>query len=66
MSLFYVLEGQHVFTVGGMEFEAGPGDLVFGPRGVPHAHSKTCSDYDEHPAIAISVSIIHDQIVKAM
>lgn len=35
--LFYVLEGRHVFTVGDTEYEAGPGDLVFGPRGVPHA-----------------------------
>lgn len=31
--LFYVLEGELVFTVGGTEFQAGPGDLVFGPRG---------------------------------
>lgn len=35
--LFYVLEGRHVFTVGDTEHEAGPGDLVFGPRGIPHA-----------------------------
>lgn len=35
--LFYVLEGRHVFTVGDMEYEAGPGDMVFGPRGIPHA-----------------------------
>jgi len=26
--------------VGGPEFHAGPGDLVFGPRGVPHAHRR--------------------------
>jgi mannose-6-phosphate isomerase-like protein (cupin superfamily) len=38
--LFYVLEGEHVFTVGGSEFEAGPGDLVFGPRGVPHGQRR--------------------------
>ena len=38
--LFYVLEGEHVFTVGDTEFEAGPGDLIFGPRGVPHAHRR--------------------------
>jgi mannose-6-phosphate isomerase-like protein (cupin superfamily) len=38
--LFYVLEGDHVFTVGGTEHEAGPGDLVFGPRGVPHAQRR--------------------------
>jgi mannose-6-phosphate isomerase-like protein (cupin superfamily) len=28
--LFYVLEGEHVFTVGGTEVQAGPGDVVFG------------------------------------
>jgi mannose-6-phosphate isomerase-like protein (cupin superfamily) len=38
--LFYILEGEHVFTVGGTEFQAGPGDLVFGPREVPHAHRR--------------------------
>lgn len=38
--LFYVLEGDHVFTVGGTEHPAGPGDLVFGPRGVPHAQRR--------------------------
>lgn len=38
--LFFVLEGQHVFTVGGTEYPAGPGDLVFGPRGVPHAQRR--------------------------
>jgi mannose-6-phosphate isomerase-like protein (cupin superfamily) len=38
--LFYVLEGEHVFSVGGTEFEAGPGDLIFGPRGVPHAQRR--------------------------
>ena len=38
--LFYVLEGEHVFQVGDAEFEAGPGDLVFAPRGVPHAQRR--------------------------
>jgi quercetin dioxygenase-like cupin family protein len=38
--LFDVLEGEHVFTVGDMEFEAGPGDLIFAPRGVRHAHRR--------------------------
>lgn len=38
--VFYVLEGEHVFTVGDREIEAGPGDLVFGPRGVPHAQRR--------------------------
>jgi mannose-6-phosphate isomerase-like protein (cupin superfamily) len=38
--LFYVLEGEHVFTVGGEEFPVGPGGLVFAPRGVPHAQRR--------------------------
>jgi mannose-6-phosphate isomerase-like protein (cupin superfamily) len=38
--LFYILEGEHVFTVGGTEVRAGPGDMVFGPREVPHAHRR--------------------------
>ena len=39
--LFYVLEGEHVFQVGDQEFRAGPGGLVFAPRGVPHAQRRT-------------------------
>lgn len=38
--LFVVLEGEHVFRVGGEEFRAGPGAIVFGPRRVPHAHRR--------------------------
>ncbi len=38
--LFYVLEGEHVFTVGDEELPAGPGGLVFAPRGVPHAQRR--------------------------
>ena len=38
--LFYVLEGEHVFQVGEQELRAGPGDTVFAPRGVPHAHRR--------------------------
>ncbi len=37
---FYVLDGQHVFEVGEQEFRAGPGGLVFAPRGVPHAQRR--------------------------
>ena len=33
---FYVLEGQIRFRQGDAEFVAGPGTLVWGPRGVPH------------------------------
>jgi mannose-6-phosphate isomerase-like protein (cupin superfamily) len=38
--LFYVLEGEHVFQVGDEEHRAGPGALVFAPRGVPHAQRR--------------------------
>jgi mannose-6-phosphate isomerase-like protein (cupin superfamily) len=38
--LFYVLEGDHVFHVGEREYGAGPGDLVFAPRGVPHSQRR--------------------------
>ena len=38
--LFYVLEGEHVFQVGDQRFQAGPGRLVFAPRGVPHAQRR--------------------------
>jgi mannose-6-phosphate isomerase-like protein (cupin superfamily) len=38
--LFYVLDGEHVFQVGDQEHHAGPGDLVFAPRGVPHAQRR--------------------------
>jgi DNA-binding transcriptional MerR regulator/quercetin dioxygenase-like cupin family protein len=33
----YVLEGEFVFYVGDEQFRAGPGELVFIPRKVPHA-----------------------------
>jgi mannose-6-phosphate isomerase-like protein (cupin superfamily) len=38
--LFFVLEGEHVFEVGGEEFPTAPGGLVFAPRGVPHAQRR--------------------------
>ena len=38
--LFVVLEGEHVFVVGDEEFAAGPGAVVFAPRGVPHSHRR--------------------------
>jgi mannose-6-phosphate isomerase-like protein (cupin superfamily) len=38
--LFYVVQGEHVFQVGDEEFHAGPGGVVFAPRGVPHAHRR--------------------------
>ena len=38
--LWYVLEGEHVIQVGDDEFRVGPGGIVFGPRGVPHAQRR--------------------------
>src|SRR5918997_2965440 len=38
--LFYVLEGDHVFEVGGQEFRVGPGGLVFAPRRTPHSQRR--------------------------
>ena len=38
--LFYVLEGEHIFVVGDEEHRVGPGGVVFGPRDIPHAHSR--------------------------
>ena len=38
--LFYVLEGEHVFQVGEQELRAGPGGVVFAPRGVPHSQRR--------------------------
>jgi uncharacterized protein (TIGR03086 family) len=34
--VWYVLEGRFTFALGDREFEAGAGDFVVGPRGVPH------------------------------
>lgn len=36
---WYVLEGRVEFFVGSDRSEAGPGDLAYGPRGVPHQFS---------------------------
>jgi quercetin dioxygenase-like cupin family protein len=38
--LFYVLEGEHVFEVDGVEYRVGPGATVFAPRGLPHAQRR--------------------------
>jgi mannose-6-phosphate isomerase-like protein (cupin superfamily) len=38
--LFYVLEGEHVFQVGEREHRAGPGELIFAPRGIPHSQRR--------------------------
>jgi len=34
--LWYVLEGRFTFALGDREFQAGAGEVVVGPRGVPH------------------------------
>jgi mannose-6-phosphate isomerase-like protein (cupin superfamily) len=38
--LWYVLEGEHVVQVGDDELHIGPGDMAFGPRGVPHSQRR--------------------------
>ena len=38
--LFLVLEGEHVFRVGEEEHRAGPGEIVFAPRRIPHAQRR--------------------------
>ena len=35
---FYVIDGQLTIYIGDERVEAGPGDFVFGPQGVPHAY----------------------------
>lgn len=35
---FYILEGEVAFELDGERRAAGPGDVVFGPRGVPHRY----------------------------
>jgi quercetin dioxygenase-like cupin family protein len=35
--VFQVLDGRFRFRIGAELIEAGPGDVLFGPRGVPHA-----------------------------
>ena len=39
--IWYVLEGEFLIKVGEQLYTARAGDTVFGPRGVPHAFSKT-------------------------
>jgi mannose-6-phosphate isomerase-like protein (cupin superfamily) len=38
--LFYALEGEHVIRVGDQEHRIGPGETVFGARGIPHAQRR--------------------------
>jgi mannose-6-phosphate isomerase-like protein (cupin superfamily) len=35
---FYVVDGEVRIVVGDEQVDAGPGDFVFGPQGVPHAY----------------------------
>jgi quercetin dioxygenase-like cupin family protein len=38
--LFYILEGDHIVTLGDQEHRMGPGDVLFAPRGIPHAQRR--------------------------
>ena len=37
---FYIVEGEHIITLGEAEHRLGPGDAIFAPRGVPHAQRR--------------------------
>jgi quercetin dioxygenase-like cupin family protein len=38
--LFYVVEGEHIITLGEREHRLGPGEAIFAPRGIPHAQRR--------------------------
>lgn len=38
--LFYIVEGEHIVTLGDEEHRLGPGDALFAPRGIPHAQRR--------------------------
>jgi mannose-6-phosphate isomerase-like protein (cupin superfamily) len=38
--LFYIVEGEHIITLGEREFTLGPGEAIFAPRGIPHAQRR--------------------------
>jgi mannose-6-phosphate isomerase-like protein (cupin superfamily) len=38
--LWYIIEGEHKIWIGDDEFHAGPRDIIFGPRGIPHAQRR--------------------------
>jgi mannose-6-phosphate isomerase-like protein (cupin superfamily) len=38
--LFYVMDGEHIVTLGGEEFRIGPGEAIFLPREIPHAQRR--------------------------
>jgi quercetin dioxygenase-like cupin family protein len=38
--LFYIVEGEHVFTLGEKEHRLRPGEAIFCPRGIPHAQRR--------------------------
>jgi mannose-6-phosphate isomerase-like protein (cupin superfamily) len=38
--LFYILEGEHIITLGEREHRMEPGDALLAPRGVPHAQRR--------------------------
>lgn len=38
--LFYILEGEHIITLGEQQHQLGPGEAIFAPRGIPHAQRR--------------------------
>jgi mannose-6-phosphate isomerase-like protein (cupin superfamily) len=38
--LFYIVEGEHIITLGKREHRLGPGQAIFAPRGIPHSQRR--------------------------
>ncbi|HEY6638219.1 MAG TPA: cupin domain-containing protein [Solirubrobacterales bacterium] len=38
--LFYIVDGEHIITLGEREHRLGPGEAIFAPRGIPHAQRR--------------------------
>jgi quercetin dioxygenase-like cupin family protein len=44
LEIFHIIKGQHKFRLGEQEVEAGPGDCVFVPAGIPHTFQNVDSE----------------------
>jgi quercetin dioxygenase-like cupin family protein len=43
---YYVLSGRLLVTIGGQEYEVGPGEMIFHPRGIEHTFKILTEDAD--------------------
>lgn len=62
--MFYILDGDFSGFCGDVEWQAGPGDLVFLPRDVPHGF--TVSDAQEGRALLVLAPAGFEQFVAAL